>query len=138
MAARERTRQQYLEHPEQARRPEPVHRAGAETAEIAADNTRAAQSALDESCPSSKSFLHVGDVVVRRQDTSRERVQVVEPFVGDLRVAQVFNPRNLLPNTFGEDCALQTPECRESQPWNEITHLLECAERGPDHKANAP
>ena len=33
-----------------------------------------------------ESFLHVGNVVVRRQDTSRARVQVAEPFVGDLRV----------------------------------------------------
>ena len=47
---------------------------------------------------------------MRRQDTSRARVQVVEPFVGDLRVAQVFKPRNLLPSTFGEERALQAPE----------------------------
>ena len=51
----------------------------------------AAQSALAESCPRpvSKSFLRVGDVVVRRQDTSRARVQVIEPLVGDAREAQV-------------------------------------------------
>ena len=30
-----------------------------------------------------KSFLHVGDAVVRRQDTSRTRVQVTQPLVGD-------------------------------------------------------
>ena len=55
----------------------------------------AAQTALTEFCPrpASRSLLHVGDVVVRRQDTSRARV----PLVGDMRVARVFNPRNLLP-----------------------------------------
>ena len=37
-------------------------------------------------------------------------VQVVEPFVGDLRVAQVFDSRHLLPRSFGEECVLQTPE----------------------------
>ena len=52
-------------------------------------------------CSVSKSLLHMGDVVMRRQ--------MVEPVVGDLRVAQVFNPRNLLPSAFGEKCALQTP-----------------------------
>ena len=55
-------------------------------------------------------FLLVRDAVVRRQDTSRARVQVVEPFVGDLRVAQVFDSRHLLPRPFGEECALQPPE----------------------------
>ena len=54
-------------------------------------------------------FLHVGSVIVRRQDTSRACVQVVEPLVGDLRVAQVFDPRDLLPGPFGE-YVLQTPE----------------------------
>ena len=46
-----------------------------------------------------ESFLH--SAVVRRQDTSRARVQVVKPFVGDLRVAQVFHSRHLLPGPFG-------------------------------------
>ena len=55
-------------------------------------------------------FLHIGNVVVRRHDTPRARVQVVEPVVGDLRVAQLFNSRHLLPGTFGEECVLQTPE----------------------------
>ena len=69
----------------------------------------AAQSALAESCPHpvSESSLHV---VVRRQDTSRTRVQVIKPLVGDKRVAQVFDPRNLLPGSFGEECVLQTPQ----------------------------
>ena len=44
-----------------------------------------------------------GDVVVRRQDTARTRVQVMEPLVGDARVAQVFDSRNLLPSSFGEE-----------------------------------
>ena len=47
------------------------------------------------------SLFCIGNVVVRRQDTSRARVQVVEAFVGDLRVTQVFNPRNLLPSSLG-------------------------------------
>ena len=47
---------------------------------------------------------------MRRQDTSRARVQVVEPLVGDLRVAQVFDSCHLLPGTFGEECVLLTPE----------------------------
>ena len=49
-----------------------------------------------------ESFLHVGNVVMRREDTSRARVQVVEPLVGDLSVAQVPNPDDLLPRTLGE------------------------------------
>ena len=57
-------------------------------------------------------FLHVGNVLVRRQDTSRARVQVVEPFVGDLRVAQVLDLCHLLPGPFGEERVLQTPETR--------------------------
>ena len=66
--------------------------------------------ALAEFCPRSvsESFLHVVEVVVRRQDTSSTGVQVDKPFVGDMRVAQVY-PRNLLPGTFGKKCALQTP-----------------------------
>ena len=72
----------------------------------------AARTAVAKSCPRSisESFLHVGDAVLRRQNTSCARIQVAEPFVGDMRVAQVFNPGNLLPGTFGEECALQTSE----------------------------
>ena len=36
--------------------------------------------------PVVESFLHVGDVVKRHEDTARTLVQVVEPLVGDLRV----------------------------------------------------
>ena len=46
-----------------------------------------------------KSFLHVGDVIARREDNSRRRVQVVEPPVADLSMAQVLNPGDLLPGT---------------------------------------
>ena len=44
----------------------------------------ATQSALAKSCPRpvSKSFLHVGEVVVRRQDTPRTRVQVTRAACG--------------------------------------------------------
>ena len=44
------------------------------------DQERSTQRALAEASPRSvaKSFLHVGDVIVRRQDTSRTRVQVVD------------------------------------------------------------
>ena len=35
---------------------------------------------------------------------------MVEPLVEDPRVAQVLDPCHLLPSTFGEECALQTPE----------------------------
>ena len=52
-----------------------------------------------------ESFLHVGDVVVQRQDTPSARVQVIKPLVGDVRVAQIFISRNLLPSSFGEECA---------------------------------
>ena len=72
----------------------------------------AAASTLAASHPDSvaESFLNVGNVVVRRQDTSRARVQVVQPLMGDLREAQVFHPCHLLPSTLGEECVLQTPE----------------------------
>ena len=58
----------------------------------------ATASALATSHPDSvaESFLNIGNVVVRRQDTSRARVQVVKPLVGDLNVAQVLNPGALL------------------------------------------
>ena len=46
-----------------------------------------------------QSSLHVGDVIV--EDTSRTRVKVVEPLLGDLRVAQVLNPGDLLPSCRG-------------------------------------
>ena len=39
----------------------------------------------------------------------RTRVQVMKPLAGDVRVAQVSDSRNLLPSSFGEECALQTP-----------------------------
>ena len=63
----------------------------------------AAQSALTESCPRPvfRSLLHVGDVVVWRQDTARTRVQVVEPLVGDACVARVFDSCDLLRSSFG-------------------------------------
>ena len=72
----------------------------------------AAASTLPTAHPESvaESFLHVGDVIVRRQDTSRARVQVVKPLVGDLRVTQVFDSCHLLPGPSGEECVLQTPE----------------------------
>ena len=51
MAAPKHTRQQYLEHPEQARREEPVKGAGVETAETAADTQgEAPLEDLDPSC----------------------------------------------------------------------------------------
>ena len=55
----------------------------------------AAQAALAESCPRpvSKSLLHVGGVVVWRQDPPRTRVQMMKPLVGDVRVAHVFDSR---------------------------------------------
>ena len=64
--------------------------------------------------PVSKSLLHIGDVVVRRQDTSSARVHMMEPLVGDMRVAQVFDPRDLLPSSFGDEYALQTPESSQA------------------------
>ena len=39
-----------------------------------------------------ESFLNVGKTIVRRQDTSRARIQVAKPLAGDLSVAQVLNP----------------------------------------------
>ena len=49
--------------------------------------------------PVAKSLLDVGDVVMRSRDTSRTRVQVVKPLVGDLSVALVFDSCDLLPGT---------------------------------------
>ena len=68
-----------------------------------------AASTLSTTHPESvaESFLNIGNVV-RRQDTSRARVQVVEPLVGDLRVAQVFGSCHLLPSVRSvsrESCA---------------------------------
>ena len=60
--------------------------------------------------PSPPPSPYIGHVTARRQDTSRARFQVVQPFVGDLRVAQVLDPCHLLPSTFGEECVLQTPD----------------------------
>ena len=59
---------------------------------------RTAASTLSATHPDSvaESLLHIGDAVVRRQDTARTRVQVTEPLAGDVRVAQVFDSRNLL------------------------------------------
>ena len=73
-----------------------------------------ATTAVPTSHPDSvaESFLDIGDVVVRRQDTSRARVQVVKPLVGDMSVAQVLNPSHLLPSTLGVERVLQTPETR--------------------------
>ena len=71
-------------------------------------------SGIDQSLytPCCQVFLHVGNAVVRRQDTSRARVEVVEPLVGNLRVAQVSDSCHLLPCPFGEERVLQTPESR--------------------------
>ena len=62
---------------------------------------RSTQPALSKASPRSvaKSFLHVGDVSVRRQDTSRTCLCVVEPFVRDMCVTQVFDSRHLLSST---------------------------------------
>ena len=72
----------------------------------------ATTSALPTSHPNSvtQSSLNITHVIVRRQDTSRARVQMAEPFVGDVRVAQVLDPCHLLPSTLGEERVLQTPE----------------------------
>ena len=70
------------------------------------------QPALAKASPRSvaKSFLYVGDEIVRCQHTSRTRVLVVQPFVRDMRVTQVFDPRHLLPSTLEVECVLQTPQ----------------------------
>ena len=70
-----------------------------------------AASALATSLPDSvtESFLNVGNVIVRRDDTSRARVQVIEPLVGDLSVTQILNPGDLLAHTIGEERLLQAP-----------------------------
>ena len=70
--------------------------------------------ALATSHPDSvaESFLNVGNVVVRCQDTSRTRVQVVKPLVGDLSVAKVLNPGDLRPSSFGVERVPQAPETR--------------------------
>ena len=38
----------------------------------------------------------------------------------------------------GWDDDVSSAVCRESPPWNEMTHLLEGAERGQDDEADAP
>ena len=48
-----------------------------------------------------ESFLSIGNVIVRRKDTSRASVQSVE---------QVLNPCHLLPSTLGEERVLEAPE----------------------------
>ena len=50
--------------------------------------------------PVTESRLHIGDVVMRREDTARTGVSVVETLVGDMRVTQTVNPCHLLPGTF--------------------------------------
>ena len=77
----------------------------------------AAASTLPTTHPESVAdfFLHIGNVIVRRRETSRARVQVLKPLVGDLSVPQVFNPCHLLPSTIGEERVLQTPETRPSK-----------------------
>ena len=71
----------------------------------------ATQSAVTRACPRpvAKSLLHVGDV---SRATSGPLPPVVEPFVGDLRVAQVFDPHSLLPGSFAEERVLQAPGTR--------------------------
>ena len=49
--------------------------------------------------PFVKSLLDVGDVVMRRQETSRTSIQVEKPSVGDWRMTQVFDSCDLLPGT---------------------------------------
>ena len=65
-----------------------------------------------EACPGpvAKPFLDVGDVIVGSGNTSCECAKVVEPLVRDMRVAQVLNPRHLLPGNRGEERLLQTPQ----------------------------
>ena len=85
-----------------------------------------ATSALATSHPDSvaESFLNVGDVIVRRQDTSRTRVHVVMPLVGGLSVAQVLNPGYLLPGTRDRSVS------RESCAWNvAMSRLFRGAEK---------
>ena len=83
------------------------------------------------------SFLHVGDVVVRRQDTSRARVQVVEPLVGDLRVAQVLRvlvtycQAPLERSVFFRRLSRVRSVGRESCAWScgALSRLFPCAEK---------
>ena len=86
----------------------PVRRVGPRVQE----GTAASTLSTSHHKSATKSFLNIGDVVVRRQETSRARVQVVEPLVGDRLVAQVFDSCHLLPSSFGEECVLQTPGSR--------------------------
>ena len=45
-----------------------------------------------------------------------------------MRAAQVFDPRNLLPSSFGEECVLQTQASSPvSQPW-QLRLELRCTE----------
>ena len=84
----------------------------------------ATQPALTKACPWSvaEPFLDVGDKIVRRQNTSRGCVQVVEPLVGDVRVAQVLYSRHLLPGTleksvFFKRVSRVPSDNRESCAW---------------------
>ena len=45
---------------------------------------------------------------MRREDTARTPVKVVEPLVRNMRVTQVLDPYHLLPGAFGVKCILQT------------------------------
>ena len=60
--------------------------------------------------PVSKSFLHVGDVAVRREDTSRASIQVIEPLLRDLSVTEILNPRDLLRGSFAAKGVFRMPE----------------------------
>ena len=57
-------------------------------------------SALTRAAPIAQSLLRVDDKVVRRWDTAGARVQVVKPLLRDMPVAQILNPRHLLPCSF--------------------------------------
>ena len=111
------------------------------------ERTRSVLSRLRHCCR----FLHVPTVglggnrsidtarhppkVVERQDTSRARVQVVEPFVGDLRLAQVFDSCHLLQDTSGEECSsdacVESDQVTESCAWScgALSRLFRGAEK---------
>ena len=63
--------------------------------------TKSALTCVD---PIAWSSLHVDDKVVRRQDTPRTCVQVMEPFVRDVCVAQILHSRHLLPQACRVSC----------------------------------
>ena len=74
------------------------------------EGTAASALATSHTDSAAESSPNVGNVIVRSQDTSRASVQVVKPLVGDLSVAQVLNPGDLLSRTLGEERVLQAPE----------------------------